>query len=167
MNDYIYNELAKLNSFSFEELLINETHIKDVPDGAILVKKLQKDTFSYNIQINDNKMHVYHRTNGVTKYKIYNHVSNYYGPVLSIISGVLWGVDLFDKAYFRKFFPDVFIVSGLQAMPFKSNDNESEYIQRIINVTGSTFYPLAISLLMPLFMYTIVLEKEVTIAMLL
>jgi len=46
-------------------------------------------------------------------------------------------------------------------MPLTNNNDD--YIQRIINVTGSTFYPLAISLLMPLFMYTIVLEKEVII----
>jgi len=46
-------------------------------------------------------------------------------------------------------------------MPFSSNDGEN--IQRIINVAGSTFYPLAVSLLMPMFMYTIVLEKEVVI----
>ena len=40
-------------------------------------------------------------------------------------------------------------------MPIKLDDNE-ENIQRIINLAGSTFYPMAISLLMPLFMYSIV-----------
>ncbi len=77
-----------------------------------------------------------------------------------MINGALWMVDLFNKAYFRKRFPEAFIISGVQLMPIENN--ESEFINRIINVTGSTFYPLAISLLMPLFMYTIVLEKEVS-----
>ena len=43
-------------------------------------------------------------------------------------------------------------------MPFTQDNNDN--IQRIINLAGSTFYPMAVSLLMPLFMYTIVLEKE-------
>jgi len=69
--------------------------------------------------------------------------------------------DLINKAFFRSIFPDIFVVGGVQVMPLTNNNDD--YIQRIINVTGSTFYPLAISLLMPLFMYTIVLEKEVII----
>lgn len=70
----------------------------------------------------------------------------------------MWAADLVNKAYIRNFFPNEFTVGGVQLMPLTNNDDD--YIQRIINVTGSTFYPLAISLLMPLFMYTIVLEKE-------
>ena len=67
--------------------------------------------------------------------------------------------DLFNRAYFRQLFPKVFVMSGIQMMPFQRDS--SEFVQRLINVTGATFYPLAISLLLPLFMYTIVLEKEV------
>jgi ABC-type multidrug transport system fused ATPase/permease subunit len=44
-------------------------------------------------------------------------------------------------------------------MPLKIDDNE-ENIQRLINIAGATFYPLALTLLMPLFMYNIVIEKE-------
>jgi hypothetical protein len=75
-----------------------------------------------------------------------------------VINGILWAVDLINKSYIRNFFDDVFIVSGVQIMPFKQDDSEN--IQRIINLAGSTFYPMAVSLLMPLFLYTIVLEKE-------
>lgn len=67
-------------------------------------------------------------------------------------------MDLFNKAYFRKFFDNVVVMCGLQLMPY--NQDDSGNIQRIINLAGATFYPLAISLLMPLFMYTIILEKE-------
>ena len=72
---------------------------------------------------------------------------------------MLWGTDLFNKAYIKKLFPKVKLISGVQLMPIKLDDNE-ENIQRIINLSGSTFYPMAISLLMPLFMYSIVIEKE-------
>jgi len=71
---------------------------------------------------------------------------------------MLWAVDLLNKSYIRRFFDDVFIISGVQIMPFKQDDSDN--IQRIINLAGSTFYPMAVSLLMPLFLYTIVLEKE-------
>jgi len=72
---------------------------------------------------------------------------------------MLWDTDLFNKAYIKKLFPKVKLISGVQLMPIKLDDNE-ENIQRIINLAGSTFYPMAISLLMPLFMYSIVIEKE-------
>ena len=146
-----------MNTLSFESLK-NEDNIGNLPDGAILISRANEKEFNYRIQINDNRFPFYHRTNGVTKYSLYNPVSSKYNPVLSVINGVLWAVDLFNKAYFKKFFEDVFIVSGIQIMPF--NPDDSDNIQRIINVAGSTFYPMAVSLLMPLFMYTIVLEKE-------
>ena len=34
-------------------------------------------------------------------------------------------------------------------------------ILKAINVTGATLYPFALSLLLPVFLYAIVLEKEV------
>ena len=35
-----------------------------------------------------------------------------------------------------------------------------QQITRLLNLTGSTLFPLALSLLLPIFMYSIVLEKE-------
>lgn len=43
-------------------------------------------------------------------------------------------------------------------MPLVGED--TGFIMRIISVTGASLYPLALSLLLPIFMYTIVLEKE-------
>lgn len=100
----------------------------------------------------------YHRSNGITKLSIFNPNKNDYNSVVNVINGILWAVDLINKSYIRKFFDDVFIVSGVQIMPYKQDDSDN--IQRIINLAGSTFYPMAVSLLMPLFLYTIVLEKE-------
>jgi hypothetical protein len=101
----------------------------------------------------------YHRNNGITKLQYYNNNTDDYSNVLNVINGQLWASDLFNKAYFKNFFEDVYVMSGVQLMPMSENDN-SENIQRIINIAGITIYPVAISLLMPLFMYTIVLEKE-------
>ena len=137
---------------------MNESNLSPIPDGAIEINKINSKEFSYTISINDNRFPFYHRTNGITKLSIYNPSKNDFNGVTNVINGMLWAVDLFNKSYIRKFFDDVFIVSGVQIMPYKQDVNDN--IQRIINVAGATFYPMAVSLLMPLFLYTIVLEKE-------
>ena len=130
-----------------------------IPDGAIEILTINDNVFSYKLQINDLRLRVYHRSNGVTKTLVYNPTSNSYSEVINVINGALWACDLLNRAHFRHFFKDDFIVSGIQIFPLTSLEGEN--IQRIINISGSTFYPLAISLLMPLFMYTIILEKDV------
>ena len=147
-----------MNNFDVNQLA-NEDTIANVPDGTILINKANNLEFSYKLQINDQRFPSYHRGNGVTKTELFNENQKKYTPFVSVINGMLSIADLFNRAYFNNFFDDVFVASGIQIMPFTTSDGEN--IQRIINVAGSTFYPLAISLLMPLFMYTIVLEKEV------
>lgn len=132
--------------------------ISELPDGAIYINKINDEQFSYRLQINDNRMPPYHRANAISKILVYNPNTKNYSPVMNVINGQLWATDLVNRAYFRKFFNDVFIVSGVQIMPYIQDDSDN--VQRIINLAGSTFYPMAVSLLMPLFMYTIVLEKE-------
>ena len=137
----------------------NETYIAKIPDGTILVKKANFEQFSYRLQVNDQKFPFYHRSNGITRTEVWNYNQNSYFPVINVINGILSMADLFNRAYMETIFNDTFVASGVQIMPLSSSDGEN--VQRIINVAGATFYPLAVSLLMPLFMYTIVLEKEV------
>ena len=158
LNDELFSQLEKLNTYDVNQLL-NEDSIKDVPDGTIQINSINNDQFSYKLQVNDQRFAFYHRSNGITRSEIYNNGLKKFSPIINVINGMLSVADLFNRAYFTRIFDDVFVASGVQIMPFSSNDGDN--IQRIINVAGSTFYPLAISLLMPLFMYTIVLEKEV------
>ena len=44
-------------------------------------------------------------------------------------------------------------------MPLQNEDRS--LIMKIINITGATLYPFALALLLPVFLYAIVLEKEV------
>lgn len=157
INQELYTRLQTLNKISFS-LIRNEYGIEILPDGAITVKKSNKNNFSYNLQVNDNKFPYYHKNNGVTMFKIYNGQRNSYSKFMNVMNGALWVTDLFNRAYMKMFHPELYLISGIQPMPFEIDNSEN--IQRIINLAGSTFYPLAISLLMPLFMYTIVLEKE-------
>jgi hypothetical protein len=145
-----------MNSYDFNTL--NEKVIGEIPDGAILIDEINEKNFTYRLQINDNRLQQLHRTNGVTKIRVYNPAAESFSNVVNVVNGMLWATDLFNKAYFKHFFKDVDIVSGVQLMPFTQDNDDN--IQRIINLAGSTFFPMAVSLLMPLFMYTIVLEKE-------
>jgi hypothetical protein len=158
LNEDLYDRLEVLNDMGVDQLT-NETNIQGVPDGAFLITKADESGLDYRVQINDNRLPMYHRTNGITKMNLYNNASDSYSTLVNVINGMLWATDLMNKAYFKQFFPNVEIISGVQLMPYKQDDG-SDNIQRIINLVGSIFYPMAISLLMPLFMYSIVLEKE-------
>ena len=157
VNNDIYYRLKALNQIDYD-LLKQEIGINVLPDGAVTIKKANPKAFEYKIQINDNRFPFYHKTNGVTKYLLYNSGAKRYSGFMSITNGALWLIDLLNRAYMKYIHPELYVVSGIQLMPFKLNNADN--VARLINVAGSTFYPLAISLLMPLFMYTIVLEKE-------
>jgi ABC-type multidrug transport system ATPase subunit len=159
LNDELFERLESLNQNDFSKLQ-NESLISILPDGAITINTINSTQFSYKLQINDNRLPPYHRANGVTKLLIFNPTTNDYSGVMQVANGMIWAADLFNRAYFKNFFEDVVIISGVQIMPYDVDSSSGDNIQRIINLAGSTFYPMAVSLLMPLFMYTIVLEKE-------
>ena len=160
INTYIYDRAFELNYLDLDTLF-NETSLTKVPDGAITIKELDEKNFYYKMQIHDLRLPYYHRGNGVTLFYIYNGAkgAERYERYPSALLGMMWGMGLFNKAYINKLFPNVTIVSGLQLMPISLDDNE-ENIQRILNVAGIIFYPMSVCLLMPLFMYNIVIEKE-------
>ena len=160
INSYLYDRSFELNYIDIESLF-TEVPLTKVPDGAITIKKLDYKNFEYKMQISDLRLPYYHRGNGVTLFYIYNNVegANKYESYPSSLIGMMWGLGLFNRAYINKLYPNLTIISGLQLMPIQLDDNE-ENIQRVINLVGTLFYPISISLLMPLFMYNIVIEKE-------
>jgi hypothetical protein len=50
------------------------------------------------------------------------------------------------------------VITAVQNMPVIWNGNK--LIQQFLNVLGGTLYPLALALLLPVYMYSIVQEKE-------
>jgi hypothetical protein len=83
---------------------------------------------------------------------------NIYKSIMQVPQGMLWTLDIFNKAYFKKFFHNVDIMTGVQMMPLEFDIVDE--ISKAVNVCGTFFYPMAMGLLMPLFMYNIVVEKE-------
>ena len=67
-------------------------------------------------------------------------------------------VDLINKAYLHIIDQTHWIASGVQYMPVK--DQDKGWLMKIINLAGASLFPLSLSLLLPVFMYAIVLEKE-------
>ena len=130
INTYLYDRAFELNYIDVEKLL-REENLTKVPDGAITIKKLDYKNFEYKMQINDLRLPYYHRGNGVTMFYIYNNDSNaqLYQTYPSSLIGMVWSIGLFNRAYISKLYPNLTIVSGLQLMPIRLDDNEQN-IQR-------------------------------------
>jgi len=72
--------------------------------------------------------------------------------------GTLALADRMNQAYIRSIFNETYIISGQQFMPFQPGiRNEAE---KVINAIGNVVYPVLLALSLPVFLYTIVLEKE-------
>jgi len=78
--------------------------------------------------------------------------------VMNIYDGQLILLDMVTKAYIQTLHTDVYPISGSQAMPLSTSDGL--FAAQINGLVGAGIYPLAISLLLPIFMYGIIHEKE-------
>ena len=61
INEELFERLEGLNNFDFNQILVNESLISSLPDGAIEINEINNQTFSYKLQINDNRLPPYHR----------------------------------------------------------------------------------------------------------
>ncbi|KAL4456247.1 hypothetical protein ABPG74_014208 [Tetrahymena malaccensis] len=157
INEEIYESLQILNEVPYQRGIdLNSLDI--IPDGAVQFQEASKDKLVYKVQINDLRIPEYHRNNGITKYRF--KLDNMEQPVseLRVAEGQISLIDLISRAYLQTFNENVWLVSGIQYMPLVGEDKA--FIMRIISITGASLYPLALSLLLPIFMYVIVLEKE-------
>jgi hypothetical protein len=110
------------------------------------------------MSVNDVYLDRYHRINGITSLRVWDSSGENYINIIKVKEGILWSMDVFNKAYFKQFIKNVEIIAATQFMPFEIDLNKES--DNLMNVCGLFLYPMALSLLMPLFMYNIVLEKE-------
>jgi hypothetical protein len=78
-------------------------------------------------------------------------ISDKVRPSLIVGEGQLGLVDLVNKAYIKSIDKKAELVSGSLYMPM--TDNNDQYIDRLINMSGGSLFPLALGLLLPVFMY--------------
>lgn len=63
-----------------------------------------------------------------------------------------------SRAYLRTFDDNLWLVSGIQYMPITIE--QDAFVKNVLSITGASLFPLALSLLLPIFMHSIVSEKE-------
>jgi len=152
VNEDLYSTLDLLNSqpmrTSHESI-----YAPLLPDGAVTFYAASNTTLRYKVQINDQRFAAYHRNNGITKLGFGGD-----SHMLIITDGMLTLIDMIHQAFFRSLFNDTAVFTLLQYMPIKFN--EAQEVQRLLNIMGASLYPISLSLLMPVFMYAVVLEKE-------
>jgi hypothetical protein len=145
-----------LNHIEFES--INETALSILPDGAIRIEEVNNKTFYYRVSVNDHSVFRYHRNNAITLFSMWDPEDARYIKFMQVPMGLLWSVDIFNKAYIKSIFSEVEIITGVKRMPMEIAITDE--MIKAVNICGTFFYPMAMGLLMPLFMYNIVVEKE-------
>ncbi|EGR31530.1 hypothetical protein IMG5_107500 [Ichthyophthirius multifiliis] len=166
----IYNNQMKLNIKHLNKINVKKINIKYqikyiqkkdyqylIPDGGITFYEASEQILNCIIEINDLRYPNYHRNNGITKMIYYN--DQFKEQInMRITEGQISLIDLVTKAYIQKLYPNVWLISGIQYLP--KGEFQKPLAQQLITIVGGTLYPLALSLLCPIFMYLIVLEKE-------
>lgn len=74
------------------------------------------------------------------------------------IEGLLATANIINQAYIRKLFNDTTVVSGINFYPFTPGFELQ--IQRGVSALGIFIYPICMCMGLPVFIYSIVLEKE-------
>lgn len=93
-----------------------------LPDGVITVEEASEVKLKYKLQTNDNRYWQYHRNNGITKLGMVNaEPEEGEDDVLYMIrtvEGQIQIADMINQAYIRENFPETYVISGVQFMPF-------------------------------------------------
>jgi len=155
INEEIIQDYYKMNEYPFYIGDDNQM-AKIMPDGAVTFYEANDQLLSYGVQISDNQLNEYRRGNGVTKFQVHFKNDTYVIP--RVFDGMLGLIDLMSRAYIQKANPDIHLLSGV--MHFPSSNDAARYLHKAITLTGSFFYPVALSLLLPIFLASLVLEKE-------
>jgi hypothetical protein len=133
-----------------------------MPDGTIVFEEANENRLSALIQINDCRTFQYHRANGLTAIGMRENTTVKFSTFITIAEGQLSFIDLMNAAYVKRMTANngsIDISCGIVYMP-PIGDTSNLLINSIINLVGSTIFPLALSLLFPVCLYAIVLEKE-------
>ena len=71
-----------------------------IPDGAVTFHNASEKFLNYTVQVNDIRIHEYHRNNGVTKISYKNSLNpNMKHTMLMVAEGQLSVIDLVSRAY--------------------------------------------------------------------
>lgn len=175
INRFIADTIDKHNSLP----LLPGRDIQDVeafPDGTISFQQVNDGAVNARLQINDLFLAEYHIPNGVTKvvYKLSDFQqkksnelnpfrkrledSTASWPVLTSTEGLMGLMDNLARATLSTLSKNTFLLSGYASII--SNDYTEKFVEGIYFLIGSTMFPSAVGMVLPLFMYLTVLEKH-------
>jgi len=184
INQHMFKTLKELNKYKMTNTSKTVPHLTMLPDGAVTFYEANRNNLTLKLQINDLKVANYHRVNGVTRYLIRDtrnktdpkprphpkpepkpdphHKNKTKKPstknFMKIFDGQLSMMDLISKSYIRTMQEDAMMISGSQTMPLSMST--AAVLSKVISLAGGSLYPIALALLLPVFMQAIVLEKE-------
>lgn len=124
-----------------------------VPDGLVKIRDISKDKLYSTISINDWRLPEYHKNNGVTKLDM-RAEDQMIVSYLRVTEGLMSLIEKITRSYLQNYNEKETISGSFMYMPFEGEDKS--LIDKISNVLGSGLYPLGLSLLIPIFLYSIV-----------
>ena len=154
----LYQRLVELSNTDYQ--IIKSGGLDYLPDGTISIDNLSNSSLSFDAKINDVRDLQYHRKNGLTRTRtkyikdtdIAIYVPEYIPPY-----GMLHTVDAITTSYIN-YLTGSSLQSGYITMP--DLEGAVSFIDTIINFVAVLVFPNSLSLLFPVFLYTVVLEKE-------
>lgn len=153
MDTLAYLGTKEMDLFDYGREVVD---LKYLPDGTIAFKTANKTRLDIHISINDKYYFTYHRANGISKLAV--DIDSTPVFVVRSIEGLISFSDLINNAYMRTLFPKLYVMTAVNYLPMKLT--QAARIDRIINMLGSGMFPLCLCLLLPVFIYAIVYEKE-------
>lgn len=151
-------------------------NVEAFPDGTVSFRSVDSSGVNAKLQINDLFIAEYHIPNGVTKvlYKLSDFQqkksnelnpmrkrlddSTASWPVLVSTEGMTGLMDGLARAALSTISKNTFLLSGYAYII--PNDYTEKFVEAIYYLIGSTMFPSAVGMVLPLFMYLTVLEKS-------
>lgn len=155
----LYQRLVELSNTDYQ--VIKSGGLDYLPDGTISIDSLSNSSLSFDAKINDVRDLQYHRKNGLTRINETKYIKDtdiaIYVPEYIPPYGMLHTVDAITTSYIN-YLTESSLQSGYITMP--DLEGAVSFIDTIINFVAVLVFPISLSLLFPVFLYTVVLEKE-------
>lgn len=136
----------------------NNEDVKALPDVVYRVKEANDKKLRFDAAVNDEHCWQYHRENGFTKVSISDRKMNYTTSILRTIEGQVEAASLINKAYIKNIFPNTTVMTGINFYPLHLDFTGLS--ESLVGKGLEMALPMCLALNMPVFMYSIVLEKE-------
>lgn len=161
MDDYLFQYLDVLGTIpvGYENRTMDgDPNVRALPDAVYRVQEANQQRLIYDVRVNDNHMWQYHRENGLTKVGIEDSKHDLHTSVHRAMEGQVEAASIINKAYIRNNFKNVTVMTGINIYPLHFDYHD--VIDKFQSMESVAAVPFSLCLSFPVFMYTLVLEKE-------